>query len=204
MKMLGAIAAVYIAVGLLAVFVGPAARALDEEITRLAGAPPAKLVSLRILVSFTVIWFWPILVPPAAKSLAQIEERKRNSLFHLMDEYFGADGTDQDQIPGGVGEFGLSVANPVPTHTPLGSESYLRRLRTAAGEPVTFNRIGSTFTEGIAHPIDMYELRDPQGKELPTVFISPYHRRNSTRAPKGFQFAERPIGMLRATERGFS
>lgn len=204
MQLFFVIAAVYLGIGLLATFVGPCARSLNEEIARDAGQPRIKVFLFRVLVTFSVVILWPILIPSAAKSLAQIEERKRNSLFYLMDEFCGADGTDQDQIPGAVGEFGLNSANPVPTHTPLGSESYLRRLRTAAGEPITFSRLGSTLTEGIAHPIDMYELRDPQGKELPTVFISPYHKRNSTRAPKGYQFTEGQIGMLRARERGFN
>jgi hypothetical protein len=94
-------------------------------------------------------------------------------------------GVDADIIPGGVGEFGLSVDNPVPCHTILGSHAYLASLRHK-GEPITYVRIGSFGSKVVESPVDKYTVSNQSGSHLADVFISAYQKRNSSIAPKGF------------------
>ena len=100
----------------------------------------------------------------------------------------GEDGCDTDEIPGGKGEFGLVVSNPVPVQGVMSSEVYLRRLQTAAGEEISWQRIGSFGSENIERPIDGYQIVDARGKEQPTIYISPYHKKTSEKAPMGYTF----------------
>ena len=101
----------------------------------------------------------------------------------------GAGGVDADRLPQGRGAFGVCVTNPVPTASVIGSSGYLSRLRLG-GAPVTATRIGSTrakeITDGM---IDMYRI-DQNGQSTGiTLFLCPYHRRNSGEAPQGFLLA---------------
>jgi hypothetical protein len=131
---------------------------------------------------------WPILFPSAIK---ETKRRKSSGFFEalkLMGEL--ADfGVDADTIPGASGEFGLTETNPIPTRTPLGSEAYLSRLRTEGGDPISWSRQGSTLADDGGMPIDMYSIRSHADEPLTTLFICPYHKRNSRIAPKGFLLA---------------
>ena len=94
-------------------------------------------------------------------------------------------GTEKDKIPGGRGEFGLCVDNPVPTVCVNGSNVYLSRLRVN-GSPVQSQRLGSTSTPVTVGNVDIYQLSQ-SGTDLPKVYICPYHRKDSKVAPIGFQ-----------------
>lgn len=56
----------------------------------------------------------------------QLQQQK--ALFEAM-SLICEDGCDSPEIQGRQGEFGHSVNNPIPTKTPIGSTSYLARLR---------------------------------------------------------------------------
>lgn len=94
------------------------------------------------------------------------------------------DGIDADRFPHGVGEFG-SLDNPVPCDSILGAMGYLARLRWN-GQPVRNERLGSYGSKVIERPIDGYRLTAPDGRELTTLYISPYQKKNSTLAPQGY------------------
>lgn len=98
----------------------------------------------------------------------------------------GFDSVDTDEIPKVYGPFGLCETNPVPTQSIWGSDAYLDRLCTKDGQPVTAVRLGSTrareVTSGI---IDMYQI-SVAGVPITTIYICPYHKRNSEKAPEGF------------------
>ena len=97
------------------------------------------------------------------------------------------DAVDSDDIPSGYGPFGLCKTNPVPTSNILGSKEYLSRLRTIDGQPVESFRRGSTSAKDVTNGmIDMYQI-SLNGEMLGTVFICPYHSRNSGKAPDGFR-----------------
>ncbi len=96
-------------------------------------------------------------------------------------------GTREDTIQGGHGEYGLVKTNPVPTISVRGSDRYLANLRFG-GRPVEANRLGSTSSDVTPGSVDMYALTCA-GREVGTVYICPYHKRNSRKAPKGFTLA---------------
>ncbi len=109
--------------------------------------------------------------------------------MHALNEAEG--GTDKDIIPEGIGEFGYDVTNPIPVNTIFGNTAYLGRLRTLEGNKVRYERKGSTGAGNIENPIDIYDIFN--GDEfIATLFISPYHKKNSDLAPKGFKLIHMP------------
>lgn len=98
-----------------------------------------------------------------------------------------ADGIDADEMPSGAGEFGLCADNPVPCCTIDGGYAYLDRLMTADGARVHYERVGSCDSNISPLPVDAYRVFAEDGRELGTIFISPYQKRNSGRAPSGFR-----------------
>jgi hypothetical protein len=99
-------------------------------------------------------------------------------------------GVDADEMPNGTGEYGLTATNPIPCKTIFGSTAYLGRLRAADGAKVAYERLGSTQSSVSAYPIDIYGVTHPNGRSIATLYISPYHKRISAKAPRGFILAE--------------
>lgn len=125
------------------------------------------------------------LKPKKQKTLPKDPSQTAQVLHNIMNSMCES-GCDTDEMPQGQGEFGLSVTNPIPTHTPIGSNSYLDRLHTSDGDSVAYDRMGSTSAPIIVHPIDQYLITNSSGEQIATLYISPYHKRNSNKAPKGF------------------
>jgi hypothetical protein len=117
--------------------------------------------------------------------------QKQKKLFDLMSSQC-EDGVDADEMPNGQGEFGMSASNPIPCHTVFGSTAYLGRLRTPDGLKVAYERRGSVSSNVSRHPVDAYEISRPNGENLATIFISPYQKRISKKAPKGFKLEVYP------------
>jgi hypothetical protein len=186
------IATIYALIGLVAVFVGPAARALKNELSDLPPDRPTKVAIFRVGISVGIVLAWPVLVPSAARELTRRKREAERNLLGLMGA-LAATGTDQDEIPGAVGEFGLCATNPIPTNTIFGSRSYLASLRTASGGAINYVRRGSTSAGSGEHQVDIYEISDARGRFLATIYISAYHKRNSKRAPAGFRIADLDI-----------
>jgi len=99
----------------------------------------------------------------------------------------GEDGVDADEMPNGNGEFGLALSNPIPCHTIVGGYAYLDRLRSSDGAKIKYDRIGSFGSDVSSHPVDGYVISDTNGQKLANIYISPYQKRNSNKAPKGFK-----------------
>ena len=96
-------------------------------------------------------------------------------------------GVETDDIPKGYGPFGLCKTNPVPTSGVPGSMEYLARLRTQDGRPIESSRRGSTSAEDVTSGmIDIYNINSG-GVNLGTIYLCPYHRKNSSKAPDGFR-----------------
>lgn len=164
-------------------------------ITRYLKFSTAKNWLTDILVSI-VIWpvmlfLWKEFFKPEKRTL--LDEFNsivdKNPILKLQKEYFAEtnkDGTTEDEIPGGKGRFGFDVTNPVPTNGIFGSNAYLGRLKDKDGQSTSSQRIGSTGAENINHPIDAYKIFNTKGKELGVIYLSPYHRTISRRAPDGF------------------
>ena len=117
---------------------------------------------------------------------------ERHMGFDQLMATFGAGnvGTNTDEIPGSYGGFGVDLTNPIPTQGLSGSEEYLGMLRTKDGHQISWNRIGSTTINNIPNPIDIFAIYDRQnGNKLTTLYFSPYNKRNSSKVPEGFVFA---------------
>lgn len=117
---------------------------------------------------------------------------QNNPIFQEQKALFDAmramceDGCETDEIPEGYGEFGHELTNPIPTMTIFGSTSYLARLVSSDGAKVVYERQASFSTPVSSNPVDGYTISPPNGRQLGTLYISPYHKRNSEKAPKGF------------------
>ena len=118
------------------------------------------------------------------------EEQEALELLKAMMQYqveSRKDGVDTDDIPKGYGPFGLCKTNPIPTRGVPGSNEYLARLRTNDGRPIECSRIGSTSAKDVTSGmIDMYSISSG-GVSLGTVYLRPYHKKNSGKAPEGFR-----------------
>lgn len=99
-------------------------------------------------------------------------------------------GIDADEMPNGRGEFGMAPSNPIPCKTIFGSTAYLGRLRTLEGDKVGYDRTGSVASDVSEYPVDAYEIRHPNGQKLATFYISPYQKRISGKAPRGFKLVD--------------
>jgi len=109
-------------------------------------------------------------------------------LLKAFNDDIQKNGLDVDELPNGVGEFGLDKTNPIPTNTAFGSSDYLKRLRTLDGKPIKFSRIGSFSVDLFpGQSIDGYNIQSASGEKLPVLWLNMYHKRNSNKAPKGFK-----------------
>jgi hypothetical protein len=95
-------------------------------------------------------------------------------------------GTQTDTISGGFGEYGICETNPIPTISSNGSDEYISKLRFNR-KPVSVKRRSSIFSSVSDEPVDAY-LLTTDGNDIPIIYVSPYHRKNSQTAPKGFSF----------------
>jgi hypothetical protein len=118
------------------------------------------------------------------------KEKEMTELIKAMMHYqveSRKDGVNTDDIPKGYGPFGLCETNPVPTRSISGSNEYLSRLRTTDGRSIESLRIGSTSAEDVTNgSIDMYNISSG-GVDLGTVYLCPYHKKNSDKSPEGFR-----------------
>lgn len=186
----------YLLVGIATILFTPArvevfgALTADERVQQ----PRSTIVAFYSIVVTVAVLFWPLFVPSWLRKQAfapDLVERPTGEnglglegIYEAMNT-LASEGCDTDEIPGATGEFGWACSNPVPTHTMFGSVSYLARLRTPDGGRVEKERIGSFSSPATRMPVDGYALRDAAGKDVGVVFLSPYHQRNSERAPSG-------------------
>ena len=120
-----------------------------------------------------------------------LSKNDKASLIEITREFSKSSnpkGTDKDVMPEGYGEFGLEITNPIPTSSIPDSYFYLNSLRTQNGSKITFNRIGGMSAQNISHTIDAYTI-SANGQELATIYICPYNKKTSTKAPKGFMLS---------------
>ena len=110
----------------------------------------------------------------------------QKKLHGLMQELC-ENGCDKDEMPDGKGEFGYSVNNPIPINTILETHSYLSRLRTFDGEKVRYFKTGSTSSLVSLHQVQCYKIKNVKGEDLAVLYLSPFQKKTSEKAPKGFK-----------------
>lgn len=153
-----------------------------------------RLVSLEMLKMGLFDFFRrkPISLWDALQSSTEFQKQKE--LFDAMSAMC-EDGIDANEMPNATGEYGLVATNPIPSKTVFGSTAYLGRLRAADGTKVMYRRRGSIIQSSVSkHPIDVYEVTHSTGQKLATLYISPYQKRISGKAPRGFMLAENSFG----------
>ncbi|MCX8020842.1 MAG: hypothetical protein N2747_10150 [Chitinophagaceae bacterium] len=139
--------------------------------------------ALKYFDDYTINQFYNYLL---SKNKRANELNKWFEITRQFSETSNPKGTDKDEMPEGYGEFGLEITNPIPTSSIPDSYFYLDSLRTKNGEEVTYKRIGSMKAPNIKHPIDAYRIF-ANGKQIATIYICPYNKKNSTKAPNGFK-----------------
>lgn len=107
------------------------------------------------------------------------------ALSSLMDD-MSKDGCETDTFPGGMGRFGYSSDNPIPTKGVTGSYDYLDHLRDSKGNKITYKRLGTTFSSVSDNPVDVYEITSPIISSPVKLWISAYQRKNSLLSPSEF------------------
>jgi hypothetical protein len=112
--------------------------------------------------------------------------KEQKELFDIMSKA-NEGGCTTDEMPEGIGEFGLEPTNPIPVNTIQGSILYLGGLRAMDGTRVDNKRLGSLVVQNIQKPIDKYLITHKNGDELAIIYISPYQAKNSKKASKGLQ-----------------
>lgn len=149
-------------------------------------------IIVTLVVTATVIVL--CIIPSKKKPRSVLDElnsipefKKLKGLYegmHAMNE----GGTDQDIISGGYGEFGYDVTNPIPVNTIFGNTAYLANLKTLDGIKITYKRIGSFSSPISKYPIDGYEIF-ANNEKIATLYLDPYNKKNSQKAPKNFKFS---------------
>lgn len=186
---------VYFIIGSCIVTFSRALREIKESINDIDrnSVPRWKIVTYYILVYCGFVCLWPIFLKSwFEKPKTALDKLNENQDFKDLQELFKGlrslcdDGVDADELPDGYGEFGLERTNPVPCNTIMGSEVYLAGLRTENGDEITYERIGSFSSKLSSEPIDGYQIYNQNGDELSVIYISPYQKRNSNKAPPGF------------------
>jgi len=186
----------YVAIGLLLIAILPRVRREvlgSFSYVGLDRTPLWATCFFGTLFGAAILLLWPVFLPGwLKKKRSAMDELKDDPRFKecklLVDamKEMSADGCDTDEIPGGHGEFGHALTNPIPARTVFGSKTYLVGLRTADGEKVAYTRIGSFSSSVSDHPVDGYSITGADGKQLATLYLSPYHKRNSAKSPAGF------------------
>ena len=110
---------------------------------------------------------------------------KEQKDLHEAMNAMSSGGCTTDEMPNGIGEFGLEPTNPIPVNTVQGSILYLGGLRAPDGTRVNNERLGSITVDNIEKPIDEYLITHENGDNIATIYISPYQAKNSKKAPKG-------------------
>ncbi len=186
----------YLFIGLFCLLSKTVRNSLAEELADVnnAGHPAWKVGLFLILVCSAALLLWPVFLKDwYGKKKSLWKGLQSNPVFREQAEIFGAmaaivrDGCDTDELPGAFGEFGCVPSNPIPTHTVYGSMAYLSALRASDGTNVHYERIGSLESDVSPHPVDAYVIRNEGGKEIATLYLSPYQKVNSGKAPKGFR-----------------
>ena len=121
------------------------------------------------------------------EALEDTEYFQQNLRVCELQKKIMAQGTEQDVMPEGTGEFGLEATNPIPTFTTMGNIAYLGKLRTMKGTKVLYERTGPANVTNIPYMIDAYRITGDG--QATTIYLCAYNRKNSEKAPKGFRLA---------------
>ncbi|NLG19749.1 MAG: hypothetical protein GX556_20715 [Fibrobacter sp.] len=147
-------------------------------------------IIVTLIATITIVVLFSVQAKKKPKTVmdelnAMPEFRKMGELYKAMRE-MNEGVTDQDTIPNEYGEFGYDVTNPIPVNTIFGNRAYLGSLQTMDGVNVTYERIGYFCSPISEYPIDGYEIF-AEGQKIAVLYLDPYNKKNSRKAPKNFK-----------------
>lgn len=87
-------------------------------------------------------------------------------------------------------DYGLCLEKPVFVAGFGSDKAYLSHLATSMGERLRFNRLGSKEVNGIAGPVDIYQLLTNDNQIYMHIYICNYGTRNTKDVPQGLIFVE--------------
>jgi hypothetical protein len=109
----------------------------------------------------------------------------QQSLTDALARLYGTAGSLRE-APGGLGDFGHSRTNPVPTASLEASRRYLSRLRRTGGERIVWTHSGTIAAGLNGKPVFQYAILSQAGQSLATLYLSPGYAGTSILAPRGF------------------
>ena len=119
------------------------------------------------------------------RTYKHVDENLFNQMMALNGNVEGK--YEDDEIVGCKGDYGLCMDNPVPIKgIPMETE-YMDSLVTEDGRAITWKRIGSGCSKYVRYNVDIYKVKDEDGNELPTIYLSPYQSITAVRTPTGFR-----------------
>lgn len=197
--MIAGLVALYLLIGCAIAIWGPGKRSIAPEISnaRAVGGSKAKFFAFGLTLYLVTVLLWPLAwqTPPRPRLIDALndmkervnqlidDEKVQNALSPRFAEMI-KDAPALDRIPGGTGDFGLRVTNPIPVNGPVGECSYLSRLETLSGERLLFHRLGA---DG---GVDVFEAVTFSGSSWHILFLDMYHPRRSRLAPEGFRLGD--------------
>ena len=107
-----------------------------------------------------------------------------------LSEMHRVQGTHEDEMPEGKGEFGWEPTNPIPVASVREGYDYLNMLTTLQSD-VSYIRIGSINVDNISSPVDEYKFQSSDGKQLCNLYLNAYNSKTSKKLPQGFIWRSR-------------
>jgi len=142
------------------------------------------------------------------------KKKEPRSAMHDMIGVSNPDACKEDEIPKGIGKFGLVKTNPIPVYGIDNVPNYMEQLRYKYTSqkgivlyyPIQYKRtidsdnseegtsisdssntVASTSADNIGDYIDVYNIYSFDGKrKLAKVYLHSYHWKTSVKVPEGF------------------
>lgn len=122
------------------------------------------------------------------KLLGKKKQTSQDDFMSILMGGMGLTGNEEINTDGPSNpNYGLCAENPVFVKGPVGTDTYLAQLSTPSGQKLSWNRLGSTESEGVPGCTDIYVGSLEDGSEYITIFLNWYGPSNSTTAPKGLK-----------------
>ncbi|OJJ19029.1 hypothetical protein BKI52_19610 [marine bacterium AO1-C] len=158
-----------------------------SQLSHIPGADPATEAQFYMEESWTTIEDDGFEIPEEYRQTWLKLIPKNVARFCLDGVKKNPQAVDLDEIPGTTGKFGLEVTNPIPTFGVPGIYLYLHNLHLPDGQATKWERTHAVTASNIATMIDEYKVYDMENNFICNLYLTPYHKKVSEKAPEGFQ-----------------
>jgi hypothetical protein len=108
--------------------------------------------------------------------------KKANGFSGLKESFF------QRFVPTSAGRqsrFGYDASNPIPVAGIQGEYLYLSRLKTEAGERLSYRHNGSCYAANSVNELDRFIMTNAGGTVVCELYLDKFHVGNSQKVPQG-------------------